>query len=186
VAKKKKTRSAPKLVVKKKAKPPERKASPRPVIVTPAKTSPKPKAAKPIVASTVADPVKAVKSPLGRKELNDFRKLLMAKRGEILGDMRSMSHEALNADSANLSHMPIHMADVGTDNYEQELTLGLVESERVLLGEIDEAIKRIDEGIFGVCQSTGKPIGKARLAAKPWAKYSIEAMREMERGGRRF
>lgn len=135
---------------------------------------------------SVPDEVKLIKSPLARKELGEFRKLLRLKRAEILGDMKSMSTEALRGDSANLSHMPIHMADVGSDNYEQELTLGLVESERALVTEIDEALKRIDDGVFGVCQATGKPIGKARLAAKPWAKYCIEAAREMERTGRRF
>ena len=137
---------------------------------------------------TRADPetIRKIKSPLTARELRDYRSLLMTKRAEILGDMKSMSHEALNGDAANLSHMPIHMADVGSDHYEQELTLGLVESERKLLHEIDDAIERIAEGTYGVCQATGKPIGKPRLQAKPWAKYCIEAARELERNGGRW
>ena len=126
---------------------------------------------------------KTVKSHLSKKELNQYRTLLLVKRAEILGDMSSMSREALQ-DSANLSHMPIHMADVGSDNYEQELMLGLVESERKLVQEINSALDRITEGTYGICQGSGKPINKERLAAKPWAKYCIEIAREMERSGR--
>ena len=77
--------------------------------------------------------------------------------------------------------MPIHMADIGTDNYEQEFTLGLVESERKLLREIDAAIVRIRDGIYGVCLERGIPIGRPRLDAKPWAKYCIEEARDRER-----
>jgi len=89
--------------------------------------------------------------------------------------------DARNASLGDIAHMPLHMADVGSDYYEQELTLGLVESERNMIQEINEALARIAEGTYGVCQVTGKRIKKARLNAKPWAKYCIEAAREMER-----
>ncbi len=78
--------------------------------------------------------------------------------------------------------MPIHMADIGTDTYDQDFILGLAETERQGLREIDEALQRIESRTFGICQMTGKPIPKARLNAKPWAKYTIEAAREVERG----
>jgi len=74
------------------------------------------------------------------------------------------------------------MADVGTDNYEQEFTLGLLESERQLLREIDEAINRLAEGTYGICMGTGQTISKARLRAKPWAKFCIEYARKLEQG----
>ena len=133
-----------------------------------------------------AEALRKIKSPLSKAEIRAYKNLLVIKRAEILGDMTSMSRDALNSDSANLSHMPIHMADVGSDQYEQELTLGLVESERKLLHEIDDALERIADGTYGVCQATGKPIGKARLQAKPWATYCIEAARELERNGGRW
>jgi RNA polymerase-binding transcription factor DksA len=60
--------------------------------------------------------------------------------------------------------------------------LSLAEAERRGLREIDEALQRIEERTYGICQMTGKPIPKARLKAKPWAKYTIEAAREIERG----
>jgi RNA polymerase-binding protein DksA len=169
--------SAPAAPEKKVAKKPTKAPAPKPILMT----RPKPVAPE---AEPGVDPT-TVKSPFNKKELAEYRKLLLEKRGEILGDMSSMADEALRKnDSANLSHMPLHMADVGTDNYEQELTLGLVESERRILQEINEALQRVNDGTFGICQMTGKPISKARLQATPWAKYSIEAARMMERGGR--
>jgi RNA polymerase-binding transcription factor DksA len=78
--------------------------------------------------------------------------------------------------------MPTHPADIGTDNFEQEFTLGLLESERQLLKEIDEALERIKNNTFGICLGTGKFIGKARLEARPWAKYCIDYAKQMEKG----
>jgi RNA polymerase-binding protein DksA len=119
------------------------------------------------------------------RELEHFRDLLLAKRREILGDMSSMEREALRTSGgSNLSTLPIHMADMGTDNYEQEFTLGLVETERKLLREINNALAKIQNGNFGICEGTGKPISKARLEVAPWARYSIEYAKQLERGGR--
>ncbi len=78
--------------------------------------------------------------------------------------------------------MPIHMADVGTDTFDQDFMLGLAEAERRRLREIDVALKRIEDRTYGVCELTGKTIPKARLDAKPWARYTIESAREVERG----
>jgi RNA polymerase-binding transcription factor DksA len=154
-------------------------------IKRPAAKAKAPAAVAPDPAPEVFTPPKKIKTHLGRKELNQYRNLLMERRAEILGDVESMSDEALKInDSSNLSNMPLHMADVGSDNYEQELMLGLVESERAMVVEINEALDRIDNRTYGVCIHTGKPIPKARLEITPWAKYSIEAARELERNGR--
>ena len=163
-------------------------AADRPARKAPAKTRSRRSAA---TAKKESEPVKpaklptSVKTKMPKKELEQYRLLLLEKRNELLGDVVSMSNEALHGDDADLSHMPIHMADVGSDQFEKELTLGLVESERAMLQEIDEALQRIDDRTYGVCQATGKPIAKARLKIKPWAKYSVEAAREMERNGQR-
>lgn len=123
---------------------------------------------------------------LSSKELRRFRELLIAKRATLLGDVTSMTNEALGKNrqdaSGDLSNMPIHMADIGSDNYEQEFTLGLLESERKLLHEIDAALQRMVEGTYGVCLGTGMAIGTLRLEAKPWAKYHIEYARQVEKG----
>jgi DnaK suppressor protein len=126
------------------------------------------------------------KSPLSKAELDEFRKMLMDKRRALLGDMSGMEAETFRTNrqdrSGDLSNIPIHPADVGTDNFEQEFTLGLLESERTLMREIDEALDRVKDGTYGVCLGTGKPIDKARLRARPWAKYCIEYARLMEKG----
>ncbi len=123
---------------------------------------------------------------LSPKELEHYRDLLLEKRRELVGDMYSMESEALRTSGSNLSNLPLHMADQGTDNYEQEFTLGLVEKDRGLLREINTALAKIQNGTFGLCEGTGKPIGKPRLEAQPWARHSIEFARQMQRpmGGR--
>jgi DnaK suppressor protein len=120
---------------------------------------------------------------LHMRDLEHFRELLLAKRRELVGDMSAMEREALrSATGSNLSNLPLHMADMGTDNYEQEFTLGLVEKYRQLLREINRALAKIQDGTYGICEGTGKPISRARLEAQPWARYSIDYARQMERG----
>ena len=123
-----------------------------------------------------------MKTKLSRKELKHYRNLLLIKRGELVGDLTAMEAEALRSGGGSLSHMPIHMADIGTDTFDQDFMLGLAETERQRLREIDEALGRIEDGTYGVCHMTNKPIPKARLNAKPWAKYTVESARELERG----
>lgn len=134
---------------------------------------------------TTETPRRAVRK-LTPAEIEDFRHILLQKRAEILGDMSTLQSEALRTNrqdaSGDLSSMPIHMADLGSDNYEMEFTLGLIEGERAILKEIDEALERVIDGTFGICVATGQPIGKARLKAKPWAKYCYEYTLAQERG----
>jgi DnaK suppressor protein len=114
------------------------------------------------------------------RELEVFRDHLLAKRREIVGDMSSMEREALRSSGSNLSNLPLHMADMGTDNYEQEFTLGLMEKDRKLLRDLNDGLAKIQNGTFGICEGTGKPITRARLEAQPWARYSIEYARKLE------
>ena len=126
---------------------------------------------------------KRVKSPLTAAQLRKFRSMLLAKRRELVGDMTGIEAEALGADRQEVKgDISDHPADAGTDNFEQEFSLGLLESERILLGEIDEALGRIEQKIYGICLGTGRPIGTARLKARPWAKYCIEYARMVEKG----
>jgi len=119
---------------------------------------------------------------LSPRELEDFRSLLLLKRRELLGDMSSMEREALQSgQGSNLSNLPVHMADMGTDNYEQEFTLGLVEKDRQLLREINQALAKIQDGSYGICEGTAKPIPKARLEIQPWARHSVEWARQLEK-----
>lgn len=133
-------------------------------------------------AARKAAPKRLTKSPLTKPRLKQFRELLLAKRRDLLGDMNGIQAEVVANNGSDLSNVPTHPADIGTDNFEQEFTLGLLESERTLLAEIEEALKRVKEGTYGVCVGTGQAIGIARLKARPWAKYSIEYARMMEQG----
>ncbi len=115
------------------------------------------------------------------RDLELFRDSLLAKRRELVGDMSAMERKALRSSGeTNLSTLPVHMADMGTDNYEQEFTLGLVEKDRNLLKEINAALAKIQNGTFGICEGTGKPIGRPRLEAQPWSRFSIEYARKLE------
>ena len=134
----------------------------------------------------VDDSVPLPKTRLSPDQLAEFRQKLLQKRRDLVGDVDNLTSEALRRSrqeaAGDLSSMPIHMADIGSDNWEQEFTLGLISNERTLLKEIDEALRRIDDGTYGVCLATHRPIIVARLRAKPWAKYCIEYARLREQG----
>ncbi|CAN5798321.1 TraR/DksA family transcriptional regulator [soil metagenome] len=123
-------------------------------------------------------------SKLKAKELESYRKLLDGLRNRLRGDLDQMTDEALHRDqpeaSGNLSKVPIHLADLGTDQFEQEFTLGLIETEQGTLDEVEGALQRIGEGTFGTCEECGKPINKARLQALPYTRHCIECARELE------
>jgi RNA polymerase-binding protein DksA len=208
VAKSSNKKAAPAKVVKKatgakapvvKAKTPGKSAPP---IKAKAKQAPEAgKSAKPVVAKFIPARMAVAEPPVqlpqaaavptnGRprknlagitpRELELFRDALLAKRREIVGDMSSMEREALRNTGSNLSNLPLHMADMGTDNYEQEFTLGLMEKDRKLLRDLNDGLAKIQNGTFGICEGTGKPISRARLEAQPWARYSIEYARKLE------
>jgi RNA polymerase-binding protein DksA len=126
------------------------------------------------------------KSRLSAVAIEHFKKMLLQKRREIISNVNEFEDEALKKSrmdaSGDLSSMPIHMADIGTDNYEQEFALGLMDSERKLLNEIDGALERIEQKTYGICEGTNKPIRKARLEAQPWARYCVEYARMLEQG----
>ncbi|OQA03735.1 MAG: RNA polymerase-binding transcription factor DksA [Planctomycetes bacterium ADurb.Bin401] len=123
---------------------------------------------------------------LSPDEVEHFRELLHEKRQEIVGDVNHIEDEALKKSrldaSGDLSSMPIHMADIGTDNYEQEFSLNLLDSERKILHEINLALARIDDETYGICEATGRGISKARLEARPWARYCIAYAKLVEKG----
>jgi len=138
------------------------------------------------VPRTKASSTRAKKKRLTTADIKHFKEMLLEKRREILINVNEFEDEALKKSrldaAGDLSSMPIHMADIGTDNYEQEFALGLMDSERKLLREIDEALERIEQRTYGICEGTGKPILKDRLEANPWARYCVEYARMLEQG----
>ncbi|MFH1719712.1 MAG: TraR/DksA C4-type zinc finger protein [Planctomycetota bacterium] len=124
----------------------------------------------------------ANKNRLSRAEVNEFKVMLLEKRNELLGNVNSMESEALRRDRSDLSNMPIHMADIGTDNSEIENIIGLMDSERKILVEIDAALGRIEDGTYGICEGSSEQIPKPRLAAIPWARYCVNCATSIEKG----
>lgn len=130
----------------------------------------------------IATSEKRIKNPhFTDKDLEFFRAELLNKRRELMGDMHSMEREALSKNSSDLSTLPVHMADQGTDAYEQEFTLTLVEKDRQLLRDVNDALAKIQNGTYGICEGTALPISRARLEAVPWSRFSIEHQRALER-----
>lgn len=129
----------------------------------------------------VEAPKPDLRTPYKKPELAKFKAILLRKRDELIGDINTMENEALKGESGSLSNLPQHIAEQGSETYEQSLALDLAAADRKLLKEIDEALRRIDLGTYGVCELTGKPIKAERLEELPWARYSIEAARELER-----
>src|SRR4029079_7974135 len=77
----------------------------------------------------------------------------------------------------------MHMADAGTDTYDRDWALGMLSSAQNSIYEIDEAMNRIRDGSYGICELTGKKIEAQRLQAIPWTRFSAEAERELEQNG---
>ena len=119
-------------------------------------------------------------------QLEKYRQVLKGLRDRLKGDVSHLANEAMrNAGgeaSGSLSNTPIHMADLGSDNYDQEFTLSLLENGEQRLEEIGAALDRIDQGRFGVCEGEecGKAIPRARLDALPFTRYCVECARKME------
>ncbi|MBS0192302.1 MAG: TraR/DksA C4-type zinc finger protein [Phycisphaerales bacterium] len=121
------------------------------------------------------------KTPFDKKQLEHYKAVLIRKRQELVGDVSNMEQEALRGQSGSLSNLPQHIAEQGSDTFDQSLALDLAAADRKLIKEIEDALKRIEDGTFGICELTGKPIKAERLEELPWARYSIDAARMLER-----
>lgn len=120
---------------------------------------------------------------MNKTELEDFRQQLLRLQQRLHGDVSGLAGEALHqrgGGDANLSNVPLHMADLGSDNFEQENTLSLLQNEERTLSEIADALDRIDQGRFGKCEECETAIPKARLKELPFARYCVECARKLE------
>lgn len=118
---------------------------------------------------------------LTAKQLENYRQLLLEKLREILGSLNAIEENLFQGDG-ELSSMPVHMADIGSDSFEQDFSLGLMAEEKKLVKEILAALQRIEDGSFGICEGLGIPIEPNRLEAIPWTRYSLEFARMVEKG----
>ena len=122
------------------------------------------------------------------KDYKEFEQRLLAERQKILKEMGHLENTVLKVnqrDSAgDLSGYSFHMADVGTDAMEREKAFMFASNEGALLKEIDEALRKVYGGEFGVCENCGRPIARARLEAMPYARLCLSCKELEERTGR--
>ena len=126
-----------------------------------------------------------MRKKLSKKELKDFKKLILKRKDEILDDIKHISDDTLKKSqkeaSGDISGYSYHMADVATDTYDREFSLGLASNERKLLYELDDALKKIEEGVFGICEDCKVLIAKSRLKAVPQARLCVKCQEKKEK-----
>jgi RNA polymerase-binding transcription factor DksA len=114
-----------------------------------------------------------------KSEWKKYYDILQDLRGRLTHQMDDLKKES----AEEMSSYSMHMADSGTDNFDRDSALSLLSSDQDAIYEIDEALKRIEKRIYGVCELTGKNISKTRLTAVPWARYTVEAQAQLEKDG---
>jgi RNA polymerase-binding transcription factor DksA len=128
---------------------------------------------RPVVRAVSADPDHV------KPEWAKYYHNLMELRERLLNQMSGLAKES----AEEMSSYSLHMADSGTDNFDRDFALSLLSSDQDAIYEIEEALKRIEKGTYGVCELTGKTIPRARLDAIPWTRFTVEAQAQLERDG---
>jgi len=145
--------------------------------------SPKPKSSKPVAqAQPKADDRVATKlTPFLEKQ----REKLLTLKDTLLDSMSGVARDSLRSQTGgDASAFGMHQADAGSDAYDRDFALSLLSQEQDSLYEIDQALKRIEAGTYGICEMSGKQIPKARLEALPFTRYTVECQAEIEKRNR--
>lgn len=123
---------------------------------------------------------------MNKADVQAFKERLLMLRARLRGDVTQLAESALKKNrtqsNGDLSSMPIHMADIGSDNFEQEFTLSLIESDGDTLAKIEAALDRIEDGSYGLCEECGAKIPKQRLLAVPYAVMCVKCASRTEQG----
>ena len=126
-----------------------------------------------------------MKNKFNKKELSEYKKIILKKKDEILDNINHISEDTLKKSpkdaSGDISSYTYHMADLATDTYDREFSLGLASNERELLYELDDALKKIDDATFGVCEECKAVIAKTRLKAIPYARFCVRCQEKKEK-----
>lgn len=126
-----------------------------------------------------------MKNKLAKKELVFYKKLIARQKEEILDGIKHISEDTLKKSqkdaAGDISGYTYHMADVATDTYDREFSLGLASNERQLLYELDDALKKIEDGSFGFCEECKGSIAKNRLKAVPYARLCVKCQEKKEK-----
>jgi DnaK suppressor protein len=113
-----------------------------------------------------------------------WKKVLQEERQKMLVQIKNVEQGVLKQSqrdaAGDLSGYSLHMADAGTDSFNRDISLAQATNEQRIVFQIDEALERIKEGIYGICPSCEKPIKKARLKAVPYARLCIQCKSKEE------
>jgi RNA polymerase-binding transcription factor DksA len=119
-----------------------------------------------------------------KTELEHFRRRLVQMKNRLGGALSALEGEALRPvggeAGGSLSNVPVHPADLGTDNYEEELALTLIENEQQLLDEVNEALACSEQGTYGICEECHREIPRERLEVVPYTRYCIQHAQELQ------
>ncbi len=125
---------------------------------------------------------------LTKEQIKQFRQLLITERAKLAKEIRSIAQDTSKSPrdaSGDLSAYTVHMADMAADTYEREVSMNIVSNEQEILYQIDDALKRLDEGSYGVCQQCNQAITMSRLKAVPYASMCIACQRTKEQKNKR-
>ena len=126
-----------------------------------------------------------MKNKFNKKELSVFKKIILKIKEKVVGDIKHISEDTLKKSqkdaSGDISGYTYHMADVATDTYDREFSLGLASNEQKALYELDDALKRIEEGTFGICEECKCVMTKIRLKAVPYARLCVKCQEKRDR-----
>ena len=114
-----------------------------------------------------------------KPEWERLYRVLLDLRERLMNQMSGLAKES----AEEITSYSLHMADSGTDNFDRDFALSLLSSDQDAIYEIEEALKRIEKGTYGICELTGKPIPRTRLEAIPWTRFTVEAQSQLEKEG---
>jgi len=181
---KKKTKIKIKAKIKKSIKPAKAIKAKK---VVKAPTKPK-VVAKPKPVAKIAPDAPAKTLKLSKEVMARYQRLLVELRDHLIDGVNFLATDNLKRSSKDasgeLSGYSLHMADAGTDNFDREFALSLVSNEQEALYEIEEALKRLEGGTYGVCEMCEKLIRKERLEAVPFARFCIQCQSGVEKDRR--
>lgn len=123
-----------------------------------------------------------------KADMEGYKQRLVDLRARLRGDVTAMANSALHGagdENGGASSMPIHMAELGSENFEQEFTLSIMETEEDTLEAIDAAIERVNQGVYGKCVTCGGVIPKTRLNALPYTPMCVRCAEQEESGSPR-
>lgn len=125
------------------------------------------------------------KNKLTKKNLEYLKKMILKRKDELIEGIKHSLEDTLKKSpreaAGDISGYALHMADLATDTYDREFSLDLVSNERELLYEIDEALKKIEEGNFGICEECKSPISITRLKAIPYTRLCLKCQEAKEK-----